>query len=104
MTREDLRPRTETTLRDLCALLYPATAGHDVVVYATGDGPWSARWAWTRAWWTSSRCRPCPARCSARRSASDPRPLARPMGAAPLDRGVQRTTVTDHPDGAADAG
>ena len=46
MTREDLRPRAETTLRDLCALLYPATAGHDVVVYAAGDGPWSARWRW----------------------------------------------------------
>ena len=42
----DLRPRAETTLRDLCALLYPATAGHDVVVYAAGDGPWSARWRW----------------------------------------------------------
>ena len=46
MTREDLRPRAETTLRDLCALLYPATVGHDVVVYAAGDGPWSARWRW----------------------------------------------------------
>ena len=44
MTREDLRPRAETTLRDLCALLYSASQGHDVVVYATGDGPWSARW------------------------------------------------------------
>lgn len=44
--REDLRPRAETTLRDLCALLYPATVGHDVVVYAAGDGPWSARWRW----------------------------------------------------------
>ena len=46
VTREDLRPRAETTLRDLCALLYPATVGHDVVVYAAGDGPWSARWRW----------------------------------------------------------
>ena len=46
MTREDLRPRAETILRDLCALIYPASPGHDVVVYAAGDGPWSARWRW----------------------------------------------------------
>ena len=46
VTREDLRPRAETILRDLCALLYPASPGHDVVVYAAGDGPWSARWRW----------------------------------------------------------
>ena len=38
-----------------------------------GRGSWGS----TRAWWTCCACRPCPARCSARRSASDPRPLAR---------------------------
>lgn len=42
---DDLRPIAEGAVRDLWCLLYPAPAGHDLVVYGPRGASWSARFA-----------------------------------------------------------